>query len=86
MHEQLYYIIPIKCMYRIKIKKKGVPHYITIKKKNSSGIFTCFNETSYSSSQPPRAFSKDEIFLYLFFSSARGHSLEEKKKNEVDVL
>lgn len=39
-------------------------------------ILTCLDETLYSFSQPSRALSKDESFLYLSFSSARGISLD----------
>ena len=47
-------------------------------------LFTCLDETSYSSSQPLRAFSNAEIFLYLLLSSDKGSSLEiwVRKKNE----
>jgi len=44
-----------------------------------SFTFTCLDETSYSSSHPLRAFSKDVIILYLFLSSDNGISLHARK-------
>lgn len=52
-------------------------HHSTIYTKiTSPTVSTCLDDTSYSSSQPLRAFSKDDNFLYLFLSSDRVISLE----------